>query len=881
MNFPQHFSSALRSPLSALRSPLSALRSPLSALRSPLSALRSPLSALRSPLSALRSPLSALRSPLSALRSPLSALRSPLSALRSPLSALRSPLSALRSPLSALRSPLSALRSPLSALRSPLSALRSPLSALRSPLSALRSPLSALRSPLSALRSPLSALRSPLSALRSPLSVAKPLLLIFALFALAGTARAQESAENKRQNMEEIVVTGSYIIEDRIDTATGLGLATRETPQSVSVITAQRILDQNLDTVADVIVNATGVSVSNLDDVRNNFHARGFKIANYQIDGVPLAWTLAGGAGETMADVSLYERIEIVRGATGLLTGAGEPSASINLVRKHADSKTLTGYLNAQYGRYNNRQVSADIAGALTRSGAVRGRAVLKYQRAETHQDLFKDRKLVGYGVLEADLGPDTLFRAGISHQREKPTAPMWGALPSFYSDGSFTNWPRSKTSSANWTYWNTTNQNAFARIAQRFRNNWELTFNYNRLLNAQQTEILYLSGQVNRDSGRGLGAFPYSDRGESVQHSFDIQLQGDYALLGSAHEFVLGALHSFQDRENTTYTALAFPPVGNFNTWDGASYPYPGFSEKGQLRVDEKTKQTGFYGATRLNVTDRLKLIGGARLAAYARKGVNFATRYDINNNNVFIPYAGALFDLSDRHRLYASYTEIFQPQNARDRNGALLAPITGKNYEIGLKSAFLDEALQTSLALFRIEQDNLAQPDSGFFVPNTTPPAEASRAADGATSQGFEIEIVGRLREDWNLSLGYSQFQATDAKGGKVNTDHPRKLLNLFTSYRLPGALNGLVIGGGVSWRSENYKDIKNPVTGAPFRLQQNAYALVGLMARYEIGDSLAIQTNIDNLLDETYYSQIGFFSQYRYGAPRHWFISLNYAF
>ena len=680
--------------------------------------------------------------------------------------------------------------------------------------------------------------------------------------------------------MEEIVVTGSYITRDRIDTATGLGLATRETPQSVSVITAQRILDQNLDTILDVIVNATGVSLSDLDDVQNQFHARGFEITNYQIDGVPLTSLVDRYSGQTKADVSLYERIEIVRGATGLLTGTGEPSASINLVRKHADSKTLTGYLNAQYGRYNNRQVSADVAGALTRSGAVRGRAVLKYQQAETHQDLFKDRKLVGYGVLEADLGPDTLFRAGISHQREKPTAPMWGALPSFYSDGSFTNWPRSKTSSANWTYWNTTNQNAFAEIAQSFSNNWELTFTYNRFLNADQSEIFYLGGQVNRDNGQGLRPVPYSAHGESVQHSFGIQLQGDYPLMGRAHEFVLGALHSFDHMKTTSYAALRRPPVGNFNTWDG-TYPYPGFSEKGRLRVDEKTKQTGFYGATRLNITDRLKLIGGGRLAAYARKGVNFATRYDINNKNVFIPYAGALFDLSDRHRLYASYTEIFQPQNARDRNGALLAPITGKNYEIGLKSAFLDDALQTSLALFRIEQDNLAQPDIGFFVPNTTPPAEASRAADGATSQGFEIEIVGRLREGWNLSLGYSQFQATDAKGGKVNTDHPRKLLNLFTSYRLPGALNGLVIGGGVSWRSENYKDIRNPVTGAPFRLQQNAYALVGLMARYEIGDSLAIQANIDNLLDETYYSQIGFLSQYRYGAPRHWSISLTYAF
>ena len=145
-------------------------------------------------------------------------------------------------------------------------------------------------------------------------------------------------------------------------------------------------------------------------------------------------------------------------------------------------------------------------------------------------------------------------------------------------------------------------------------------------------------------------------------------------------------------------------------------------------LRVNEKTGQTGFYGATRLNISDRLRLIGGARLAAYERRGVNFGARYAINNRGVFIPYAGALFDLNEQHRLHAGYTEIFQPRNTRDRSGALLTPISVKNYEIGLKSAFFDDALQTSLALFRTQQDNLAQPDPGFFIPNTAPPAQTA---------------------------------------------------------------------------------------------------------------------------------------------------------
>lgn len=701
--------------------------------------------------------------------------------------------------------------------------------------------------------------------------------------AMPGMVQAQAAAQNGEVSDDSmIVVTGRYTLPDRIDTATGLGLTIRETPQSVTVITKQRILDQNLDTVADVVVNAMGVSVNEVDDVRNTFNARGFEIQNYQIDGVPLAWTLAGGAGETMADVSIYERIEIVRGATGLLTGAGDPSASINLVRKHADSSDWQGYVNASLGSWNTWQVSADVGGALTSDGRVRVRAVAKYEQGESYIDLFEDKKLVLYGVVEADLTDQTLLRVGASHQKETPTAPAWGALPSFYTDGSFAVWPRSKTASADWTYWDTTNQNIFANLSHEFDNGWQVIFNYNWLRNAQTTEILYLYGLLDSGTGQGLSSYPYSDDGYSIQNSFDVQLKGDFGLFGRKHDFVLGALHSNQDRKNTTFAALGYPSSGDFINWDGTAYPNPGFASEGTLEVNEKVKQTGFYGALRLNVTDRLKVIGGGRLSSWNLDGFNFGDPREYGDDNVFIPYAGILFDLTSNHRLYASYTKIFQPQNARDRNGDYLSPLDGKAYEVGLKSAFFDNALQTSIALFRIEQDNLAQNDlPDIYIPDVVPLTRASVAVQGATSEGFEVEVTGQPVDGWNLSLGYSQFTAENANGGAVNTDHPRKLLKLFTTYRLAGMLDGLTLGGGVNWRSKNYTDEENPVTKEAFRFQQDAFALVSLMARYDVTEQFQLQANVENLFDTTYYSQIGFFSQYRYGAPRNFTVGATYRF
>ena len=698
--------------------------------------------------------------------------------------------------------------------------------------------------------------------------------------ALVSPAMAQTTtSQGETTHVDELIVTGAYTINERIDTATGLGLTLRETPQSVTVITAQRILDQNMQSVADIVTNTVGVSGNQVDDVRNTFNARGFEIKNYQIDGVPTGWTLAGGAGETMADVSLYERVEIVRGATGLMTGAGDPSASINLVRKHATARELQGYVSGSLGSWNTRQIQADVAGPLTASGNIRGRAVAKYEKGENFIDWYKNEKSVLYGVIDADLTENTLLRVGGSQQKGAPNAPAWGALPTFFSDGTVAVWARSKTASADWSYWDTTNQNVLANLQHKFGNGWSLSVNYNWARNAQTTELLYMSGLIDKATGNWQFApFPYRDDGESIQNSIDVQLKGDYALFGREHEFVAGALHSKQHLTTDTFAAdfSTVAPGGSFYDW--AAIPHPTFSTTGSPTVDQTIKQTGYYAATRLNVTDAFKVIAGARVASWSQKGFNYGD-FDFGDDNVLVPYVGALYDLSPNHRLYASYTEIFQPQNARDYTGAYLDPVTGESVEVGLKSAFFDERLQTTVAVFRIVQDNLAQidPDPTHIIPGSAPPTRASIPAEGATSEGFELEVIGKPATDWNVSFGYSQFEMEDAAGAKVNTSFPRKLVKLFTTYRLPGAMQGLVLGGGVNWQSTAY----SVNVGSPFRFEQKSYALVSLMARYEINQALSLQANVENVTDKTYFAQTGFYSQYRYGQPRNYTVSLKYAF
>lgn len=695
-------------------------------------------------------------------------------------------------------------------------------------------------------------------------------------------ALAQNSSEERNDNEEpidEIVVRGSYVVNDRLQTATGLGLTVQETPQSVSIMTYQRIADQDLRSLTDVISNSAGVSSRAYDSSRNAFSARGFDVDNYQIDGVPVHWDGGSSAGETQIDTTLYERVEIVRGATGLLTGVGHPSASINLVRKHANMNTAGGELSASVGRWDTYNIELDLGAPLNRSGSIRGRTVLSYEDGDSFVNYAGNEKTVVYGVIDADLTDQTVLSVGASYQDNDPTASQWGGLPIFFSDGTRTDFARSATVGADWTYWATEHETYFANLNHEFVNGWQARVNVNRTESNSDMRLLFLYGSPDPATGIGLGSFPAWYQNQRKQDDFGVRVNGNYSLFGRDHELVLGVQISRQDFVYDTANADGFSDVGNFHEWDG-SFPEPGWGEPYTFE-DTSTDQDGYYLATRLSATDSLKLVLGARIADWRQRGVIWGQETDYGDDGVVVPYAGALYDLTEQHTLYASFTEIFEPQEARDADNRPLDPLLGKNVEIGVKNSFLDGRLHTTVTYFDTRQENLAVEDPDFVPDPGSGRLVAYMEQDGVESDGFELEVVGELTSNWRISASYTDFDATaedtDGLANAVNTRFPSKLLRVFTTYDW----SNLTIGGGVNWEGESYTDVVNPATGDSERAYQDEYALVHLMARYRLSDRLSAQLNIDNLFDEEYFSQIGFYTQLAYGEPRNYTLSVRYAF
>ncbi|MCH2241394.1 MAG: TonB-dependent siderophore receptor [Aquabacterium sp.] len=705
--------------------------------------------------------------------------------------------------------------------------------------------------------------------------------------AAAAAAPATQAAASEPAALPAIVVKGqasrattqgtNAYTTGQAGTATPLGLSLRDTPQSASVLTQQRIEDQGMRTVMDAVDQTTGVSVHRFETNRADFTSRGFKVASLMIDGVPTTWDSTWSAGEVFGSLALYDRVEIVRGATGLTSGTGDPSAAINLVRKRATSKTLTGSAELGVGSRNERRALADLSTPLNDSGSVRARVVAEVERKDSFIDLKQDASKTLYATLTADLTPRTQLSVGLSRQSIDGDAPMWGGLPYWYADGSRASWPRSKTTAARWARWDSTYDNAFADLEHRFDNGWKARLSASWGDRDGDTPLLYLYGAPDRSTGLGLNTWPGWYRTQTQQSDASLSASGPFRLGGRTHEAGVG----YAVQKNTFHAdsrSAALGTAGDFNAWDG-SYAEPAWSDWAFYRRD-RTEQQAAYGVVRLNLADPLRVILGARITQYEKTGYDAsgAALYRLKASDQITPYVGALFDLNDSWSLYASYTDIFQPQQLRDVSGRYLDPVLGKSTEAGIKGELLGGRLHAALSVFRIRQDKLGQATGQLVTGSSL--EKAYVATEGATSQGFELEVSGELQPGWNVGAGYTDYRLEDAQGKAINTFYPRQLLRLFTAYRLPGSWQVLTVGGGVNWQSRTWTAATNPL-GVAATIEQKAYALVELMARYQISRQWSAQVNVHNLLDQTYYGLFDAFGQITYGEPRSITASLRYTF
>uniref|UniRef100_UPI003CFD0D26 TonB-dependent siderophore receptor n=1 Tax=Alcaligenes faecalis TaxID=511 RepID=UPI003CFD0D26 len=432
------------------------------------------------------------------------------------------------------------------------------------------------------------------------------------------------------------------------------------------------------------------------------------------------------------------------------------------------------------------------------------------------------------------------------------------------------------------WNYLNKRNTNLFADIKHEFTNGWELAVIGNWL----SAKSDFLGNYTQHTTGNLFSLNPRLFQYDDTQWGLDVYASGPFQLLGRQHELVVGASTRKDDFSYHGGRDVSYQHLLDMDNLSAFNPPAPTGLDADMWQYNITQKQQGVYTAGRFNVTDSTTFILGARMNwfdfdRYAQTTVRTESQYE--QRGKITPYVGVVQDLNENLSAYASYTEIFKPQENIGVDGKVLEPMTGQNYEIGLKGEFMDRRINAALAVFQTDQKGRADliNDSGFCPAGVF---SCYRAAEKVRNRGVDLEVNGAITPAWNVSLGYtytqSKYSQGPLSGTAFATTYPRHLLKLTTDYRLPERWNKVRVGGSVYAQSEIYT--ANDPDEDEYRISQSPYTLVGLHAVYDVSKNMTLQLNVDNVFGQKYYHSVGNTNYWNFlGQPRTFRLALRATF
>ena len=664
----------------------------------------------------------------------------------------------------------------------------------------------------------------------------------------------------------------------------------KEIPQSISVMTRKQLDDQDLTDLKDAANQVTGlVGVQGIGKGMI-LTSRGFQIDDWQYDGVPIPRNIYALGNWATQDLIFFDRMEVLRGASGLLQGTGSPGGAINLVRKRGQAKptvTVTG----KAGSWDHYGLQLDAGGPLNDSGSVRGRVVADEDQSHSFIDYEWSKTHSFYGALDFDLSDATTLGLAVS-RTEAESRPMVRGLPRF-TDGSPLGLSRSTYSGATWNHAQINVTTVQADVEHHFNDDWTLKVGAVRMSedNESTHQRVQSTGQGVRADGTGM---TYADWYTDFNHEkvgLDMNLTGRFEALSMAQEITLGGNYSkltTDDRYARTFNNSSDSVFDIDHQRPAISYDSLLNNPLGRgTYAAYDVRQKGLYGSWRIKPTERLTLVLGSRVSWYnfsyqdsneaaITHAITVNAPSTMTETGLVTPYAGVVYDLSREWAVYASYTDVFEPQTARTSSGSVVKPIVGSNYEVGLKGELLDGRVNTSIALFRYDQENRAVED-----PNSNDACgggNCSTASGKVRSQGLEAEVSGEVLDGLQLTAGYTynttKYLEDPNNQGKVfSLWTPKHMLRVWSDYQFSGDWSRVSTGLGFTTQSHTL--------GYERTFTVPGYTVWNARVAYQLSPEIGLALNANNLFDKTYYNpgynQLN--GSNNFGDPRNFMLSVKY--
>ncbi|MCV2401479.1 TonB-dependent siderophore receptor [Marinomonas sp. C2222] len=649
-------------------------------------------------------------------------------------------------------------------------------------------------------------------------------------------------------------LTGYNIEAVSIGTKTPSSL--KDIPQSITVLTNDYIEDRGFVHLDDAAKVTPGLRTLTNDSGRSSIYSRGYEYDDALIDGLSAPISSKYGS---LPSLSAFDRIEIMRGPSGLFSSTSELGGIINLVRKRAteDTQASIDVGAGSWGRYN---LGTDISGSLNDDGSVRGRLVLSQTDTSSQVDENDNVDQSIYATVEIDLDEQTELSIGVLHQN-KDIVPNNG-LPT-YADGTLLDVDRSTFIGADWNEFTAESTDIFMDITRQFDNGGRGRIAARASERNVDYEYAYILSSVDDDGDFTTLYASKEDRKESA-FAFDASYSQPFEVMGHVSEFVVG-VDAKQESTDGSSDDQSLTGSYNISTFDSSAITRDLFTFSLSDSEASESEQA-VYGKLTFRPMANLALITGARISNY-----ELDSGSQEESGTAFTPYAGAVLDVTDNQALYASYSEVFKPQTSTDENGDFIDPRVGKQFEAGLKGSYANGLLNSRLSVFQLTDTNRSEQVTG----------ESYYEASGKIRiRGFEAELSGQFGA-WDVLAGYTYMDTETLSGSDLRTESlmPKHTLSSWAKYRLSasGLLENVDIGAGFSFLSSFSATGRDSV-----EVVAPSYTLVDTAINKQINDNLKVSFKINNLLDETYYERVGGTTIFNfYGAGRNFMASANYAF
>jgi outer-membrane receptor for ferric coprogen and ferric-rhodotorulic acid len=636
--------------------------------------------------------------------------------------------------------------------------------------------------------------------------------------------------------------------------------ALKDVPQSISVLTSERLEQQNVTDFNKAMRQLPGVTLVQGDTgLENQFLSRGFPITSIQVDGGAPLTTTRGFFPQI--DMSVYDHVELLRGASGTFTGYGDPGGTVNLVRKKPlDHPQYV--LDAQAGSWSNYRVVADASSPLALDGKLRGRLVMTYQNNHYFYDLAKDNKSLIYGIVEMDVTPTTVISIGTNYTQQN-SLPWYLGLPR-YSSGADLKLPRSTCLCFPWNRWNFRTTEFLGMLEQKLGEDWTLKVNLTNNRQRSERKVGFSTGSVNPTNKLGpLLSGSYGDYA-STQLSTETVLTGAFNVFGQRQEITAGINRVYsssggqkiyqnpmQPSALNPYQAYpggpsyypdspngSWPTIGNLFNFDPTNLLFnePRNSLPMARTIVSYSNQLGAYINLRLTAFDRIHLTTGFRWSRFLSKshtdylcteipaedpgfpGTCFGKQlgdtffvdrsYFKDDDTSWPPPVSLSFDLTNNLTAYVGYTNIYISQaRSLDVNRNPLNPVTGGNWEGGAKWSARGGKINASIAGFRTRQNGFGLFDPSLGYERVGSQTCCYRVNENATleSTGLDFDFTGELLPGWQVSASYV-FNKTIQKGSSYGEGEgmpfvsiqPKNIYKLWMTYDFGAGNSGGPLSG-----------------------------------------------------------------------------------